>query len=345
MIGEMRRLLVTRHGRPEDMVVADAPSPIPAAGQVAIGVHAAGVNFPDLLTIAGTYQNLPPLPFSPGKEVAGEILAVGAGVEGLSVGDRVMVQLENGGFAEEVVADARVCWRIPPDLTMVKAAALGLAYVTAWFGLVDRGALRPGDTVLVTGASGGCGTAALQITRALGGRAIGFVGSEAKADFVRSLGFSDVIVGEGDDLRDRLRAEVHALTDGRGVDIVFDPVGGGVLDAALRALAWAGRAVICGFAGGGPTTIRSNYLLIKHISVHGLHVSDYRDFQPERFADAIRRILDLTRDGRLDPPVSAIHDFDDHAAALAHLSERRALGKVVLVTDRGRATQGAAVRR
>lgn len=332
----MRRLLVTRHGRPEDMILAEAASPVAGPGEVTVGVHAAGVNFPDLLTIAGTYQNLPPLPFSPGKEVAGEILAVGDGVSGLAVGDRVMVQLENGGYAEEVAVDARCCWRIPPDLPMVKAAALGLAHVTAWFGLVDRAAFRPGDTVLVTGASGGCGTAALQIARALGGRPIALVGSPEKADFLRSLGFAEVIVGDGGDLRDRLRVEVAALTDGRGVDIVFDPVGGEVLDAALRALAWSGRAVICGFAGGGPTAIRSNYLLIKHISVHGLHASDYRDFQPERFADAIRRIVALARDGRLDPVVSAVHRFDDHVAALARLAERRALGKVVLVTDRGR---------
>jgi len=335
----MRRLLVTRHGSPQDMVLAEAPSPEPGAGEVVVGVHAAGVNFPDLLTVAGTYQNLPPLPFSPGKEVAGEILALGPGVEGFAIGDRVIAQLENGGYAEEVAVEAQRCWPLPAGIAMTEAAGLGLTYVTAWFGIVDRGGFRPGDVVLVSGAAGGCGTAALQITEALGGHAIGLVGSPEKADFLRSLGVRDVIVGDGPDLRDRLKKEVSAMTGGHGADIVFDPVGGDVLDAGLRALAWAGRAVVVGFAGGGPTLIRSNYLLIKHISVHGLHVSDYRDFQPAVFADAVRRILDLAGRGRLRPPIHAVHDLGDPGPALAHLSERRALGKVVLITERGRRAQ------
>jgi NADPH2:quinone reductase len=332
----MRSIVVTEHGAPDVLRIADGPSLHPSLGEVRVGVHAAGVNFPDLLQISGKYQTIPPLPFSPGKEVAGEVLSIGAGVTRVKPGDRVMVQLEYGGYGEEVVARQENCFVMPPGLSMVKAAAMGIVYITAWFGIVDRGQFRFGETVLVTGAAGGCGTAAIQIVRALGGRAIGVVSVHEKADFVQAQGADGVIVIDGRDMKDALRDEVHILNSGRGVDIVFDPVGGDILDAALRSLAWSGRAIICGFAGGRPNLIRSNYLLIKHISVAGLHASDYRDFHPHVLDDAIQRMFTLVSMGRIDPPVSRVFAFDEFAAALDEIASRRALGKIVLVTERGR---------
>jgi NADPH2:quinone reductase len=331
----MRRIIVTEHGVPEAMSIADGPPLRPNLGEVRVGVHAAGVNFPDLLQISGKYQTIPPLPFSPGKEVAGEVLSIGAGVTRVKLGDRVMVQIEHGGYGEEVVARQENCFVMPHGLSMVKAAAMGIVYITAWFGIVDRGQFRVGETVLITGAAGGCGTAAIQIVRALGGRAIGVVSTPEKAEFVRAQGADGVIVIDGRDMRDALRDEVRALNGGRGADIVFDPVGGDILDAALRSLAWSGRAIICGFAGGRPNLIRSNYLLIKHISVSGLHASDYRDFHPHVLDDAMQRMFTLVCMGRIDPPVSRIFALEEFASALDEIASRRALGKVVLVTERG----------
>lgn len=338
----MRSIVVSKHSVPEDMAITDGPSLRPRLGEVRVGVHAIGLNFPDLLVISGKYQILPPLPFSPGKEVAGEVLSVGDGVTRVKPGDRVMVQIEHGGYAEEVVARQENCFVMPPGLTMVKAAAMGIAYITAWFGIVDRGQFRFGETVLVTGAAGGCGIAAIQIVKALGGRAIGVVSTHEKANFVRGQGADGVIVIEGRDMEDALRDEVYALNNGRGTDIVFDPVGGDIFDAALRSLAWAGRAIICGFAGGRPNLIRSNYLLIKHISVSGFHASDYRDFHPEILNDAMERMFTLVSMNRLDPPISGTYAFEDYVPALQEISARRVRGKVVLVTDLGKATgQGA----
>jgi len=338
----MKRILVTRHGGPEDMAIVDGPSPQPGPGEVLVGVHAIGLNFPDLLVISGKYQTIPPFPYAPGKEVAGSVLAVGAGVSRFRPGDRVMVQLENGGYAEEVVAPEAHCFLMPPGLSMVKAAAMGIIYITSWFGVVVRGQLQPGETVLVTGAAGGCGIAAIQIAKALGGKAIGVVSTHDKADFVMAEGADGVIVTGERAMKDALRDELFAINNGYGADIVFDPVGGDLFDAALRCLAWCGRAVICGFAGGTPNLIRSNYLLIKQIAVLGLHASDYRDFRPDILAEAMRRMFTLVELGRLDPPVSGIYAFEDYVAALDEIAGRRVKGKVVLVTDRGRAESGHA---
>lgn len=334
----MRSIVVTRHGAPEDMAIADGVPLQPGVGEVRVAVHAIGLNFPDLLVISGKYQIIPPLPFSPGKEVAGEVLSVGAGVTRVKPGDRVMVQIEYGGYAEEVVARQENCFVMPPGLSMRKAAAMGIVYITAWFGTVDRGRFQAGETVLVTGAGGGCGIAAIQIVKALGGRAIGVVSTQEKADFVLGQGADGVIVTGSRDMKDALRDEVYGLNNGRGADIVFDPVGGDIFDAALRALAWSGRAIICGFAGGRPNMIRSNYLLIKHISVSGLHASDYRDFHPEVLNDAVERMFTLVEMGRLDPPISGAYAFEDYVLALKEISARRVHGKVVLVTNQGKDT-------
>ncbi|HMO45938.1 MAG TPA: NADPH:quinone oxidoreductase family protein [Rubrivivax sp.] len=340
----MKAVVVEAFGPPQAAQVRDWPLPAPGAGEVLIEVHAIGVNFPDLLTVAGKYQNLPGVPFVPGKEAAGVVLEVGAGVRRLRVGERVMAQRENGAFAEQIAVREEHCFPMPDALPMLKAAALGLTYQTAWFGLFDRGALQPGETVLVTGASGGVGAAAVQLAKAAGCRVLAGVSSPDKAEFVRGLG-ADGVVRTGDaDLRDSVRRQVHDQNYGQGADLVIESVGGPVFDACLRALAWSGRLVVVGFAGGDVPSLKANYLLIKHISVCGLHWSDYRDAFPERMRDAQARIFGFWREGRLDPPVTAVLPLEHASRALETIAARRALGKLVLETACGRAARGGAPR-
>lgn len=333
----MKAIVVDAYGPPASARLREWPMPTPGDGEVLLEVHAMGVNFPDLLTVAGKYQNLPGLPFVPGKEAAGTIAAVGPGVRASRVGDRVMAQLENGAFAESIVVRAEHCFPIPDGLPMTKAAALGLTYQTAWFGLFDRGSLRPGETVLVTGASGGVGSAAVQLAKAAGCRVLGAVSNDEKADFVRRLGVDGIVDTRSGNLRDTIRAQVYEQNHGRGADVVIESVGGEVFDGCLRALAWAGRLVVVGFAGGEIPSVRANYLLIKHITVAGLHASDYRDRFPERMRDAQESIFRFWRDGRLDPPVTGVFALEDAARALETIANRNAQGKLVLETVRGAA--------
>lgn len=333
----MKAVVVEQFGPPQGLVVKDWPSPKPAAGEVLVDAHAFGLNFPDVLVAAGKYQTLPALPFVPGKELAGVVTALGQGVTSLAVGDRVMCQVENGAFAETVAVNAVHCFKIPRDLPMTKAAALGLTYQTAWFGLLDRGRMQPGETVLVTGAGGGVGAAAIQIAKARGAKVLAGIGSMDKADFVKSIGADAVIDMSGKDIRDGVRKQVHAATDGRGADVVIENVGGGVFEAALRALAWAGRLVVVGFAGGDIPSVKANYLLVKHITVTGLHWSDYRDRTPKLMQSAQAELFSLVERGIVDPPVCAVLPMEKIADAMQLIIDRKAQGKVVLTTDRGQA--------
>lgn len=333
----MKAIVVEKFGPPADLVHRDWPEPQAGPGEMLVDVHAVGLNFPDVLVAAGTYQILPPLPFVPGKELAGIVAAVGPGVTGFAPGDRIMAQCENGAFAERVAVPATRCFAVPEGLSLMKAAAMGLTYQTSWFGLFERGLLKAGETVLVTGAGGGIGVATMQIARAAGCRVLAGIGSPDKHDFVLEQGADAVIDMSGGDLKERVRAQVHAATGGRGADVVIENVGGEVFEACLRALAWSGRLVVVGFTGGSAGQVRANYLLIKHITVSGLHWSDYlarcpdkvRAVQAQLFADAVA--------GRLDPPVCAVLPLAEMAAAMDLIVSRRARGKVVLLTVRGHA--------
>ena len=335
----MKALVVDSFGPPDMAQMRDWPAPTPGAGEVRVEVHAMGINFPDLLTVAGRYQNQPQPPFVPGKEAAGCVVEIGAGVRHLAVGDRVMLQLECGAFAEEVVVVEEHCFRIPDSLPMVKAAAMGLTYQTAWFGLFDRASLQPGETVFVTGAAGGVGVAAVQLAKAAGCRVLAGVSSREKADFVLGIGADAVVRTDGADLKDGVRQQVHEQNHGRGADVIIETVGGELFEACLRALAWSGRLVVVGFAGGTIPSVKANYVLIKHICVTGLHWSDYLYHYPERVRDAQARIFGFWREGRLDPPVSEIFPLARAAQALHAMAARRALGKLVLETDRGHAAR------
>jgi NADPH2:quinone reductase len=333
----MKAVVVERFGAPSELAFKEWHRPAVKAGEVLVEVHAAGLNFPDVLVAAGKYQTLPPLPFVPGKELAGVVTAVGDGVANFKRGDRVLCQCENGAFAELVAVRQEDCCLLPDDLPMVKAAAMGLTYQTAWFGLMERAHLKPGETVLVTGAGGGVGTAAMQIAKAQGCRVLAGLGSMEKRDFVLGLGADAVIDMSGGDLHESVRRQVHDATGGHGADVVIENVGGAVFGACLRALAWAGRLVVVGFTSGEIPSVKANYLLIKHITVAGLHWSDYREKMPDAMREAQEELFRLASLGKIDPPISAAMPIEKVAAGMECILQRKVRGKVVLVTERGRA--------
>mgnify|MGYP003632250895 CR=1 FL=1 len=328
----MKAVLVRQFGPIEDARIEELPSLTPGDGQVVVDLHAAEVNFPDILVMEGSYQIKPPLPFSPGKAGAGIISKVGTGVTKLSVGDKVAVQVEYGAYAQQICTSADNCFKMPAIMPFDVAAALSLVYQTAHFALVERANIQPGDRVLVLGASGGVGSAAVQLAKALGaGTVIGGVKGGRNAELARSAGCDETIDLEMDNLRDGLRDAVKLATDGYGVDIVIDPVGGAVTEAALRAMAWRGRLVVIGFAAGSIPTIKANYLLLKNIAVTGLQWSDYRERDPDWIERVQMEIFDLWSMGQLVPQIADNLPLANFAKALERLKNGSAHGKIILV--------------
>jgi len=326
----MRAVVMRAFGPCETAEVVELPDPEPGPGEIVVGMRAAGVNYPDLLVVEGRYQHKPPLPFTPGKELAGEVLAIGWEVTNFVAGDRVMVQVEYGAFAERVTAREAQCLEIPDEMPFDDAASMGLVYQTAWFALRERARFQSGDTVLVNGATGGVGLATIQLVKALGGTAVAGVTTPSKADAAVEAGADHVIDLAVPDLRDGLRAQVHAVTGGKGVDICIDMLGGDPFDAAMRALAWCGRMVVVGFAAGRIPEIKANYLLVKNIEVSGLQWSDYRDRTPRRMAEAQSEIFRLYLEGRLKPAIMARLPLERAGEALAMIRDRKVTGKIVL---------------
>ena len=329
----MKAVICRAFGPPETLALEDWPEPVPEPGEIAIAVRAAGVNFADLLVVSGGYQRLPALPFIPGKEVAGIVTAVGPGVTAVAPGDRVLAEIENGAFAELAVAKAAHCHKLPHAVPFVTAAAMGIVYQTAHFALVERGQYRAGETVLVTGAGGGVGMACMQLAKAMGARVIACVSRPERAALARESGADHVIALDRPDLRDALRDEVRKATDGHMADVVLDPAGGDVFDAAIRALAWCGRLVVIGFAAGRIPSVKANYLLVKNIAVLGLQWSDYRDRMPERVSEVQAALFDLYAAGRLKPHVMATMPMARFRAALSAVAQGTILGKIVLTLE------------
>jgi NADPH2:quinone reductase len=327
----MRAVLVERHGSPDDCVVADVPTPEPKAGQILIETKACGVNYPDLLVVTGRYQNLPPPPFTPGKELAGAVAKLGPGVAKFREGDRVMAQIEHGAWAEAVVSPAATAFKIPDEMDFSTAAVMGLAYQTAHFALVERGQFRAGESVLVLGASGGVGRAAVELVKALGGRALAGIADMAKAEQMREAGADVVVDLSAPDLRNSLRDQVFPETDGRGADIVIDALGGTAFEGAIRGLAWRGRIVVVGFAAGEIPTIKANYLLLKNIAASGLQWSDYRDREPQWVARVQDELFQLWRQGKIRPKAAAELPLERFSEALDMIRRRSAPGRLALV--------------
>ncbi|MFL5266380.1 MAG: NADPH:quinone oxidoreductase family protein [Stellaceae bacterium] len=330
----MRAIIVDKFGAPERLRVRDVAEPVPRADEVLVTVHAAPVNYVDLLVIGGTYQFLPPLPFTPGKGPAGVVAALGRNVTSLQVGDRVLAMAEQGGYAEAVTVVANQCYRLPPSMSFTEAASLSLVYDTAWFALRERARLESGETVLVLGASGGVGQAAIQLAYEMGARVLAGILRPERAAAVRAAGADAVIDLSAAHLRDSLRTQVFAVTDGRGADIILDPLGGTIFEAAVRALAWRGRLVVIGFAAGTIPTIRTNYLLLKNIEISGLQISDYRKRRPAQVAACFAEIFSLYEQGKVKPATATAFPLVRAGEALAALRDRRIAGRAVLTPAR-----------
>jgi NADPH2:quinone reductase len=326
----MRAIVVGEFGEPEQLRVAEVVTPLPSAGEVLIEIHAAPVNYVDLLVVGGTYQFLPVRPFVPGKGPAGVVRACGPGVSIPKVGDRVLAMAEQGGYAEAVTVPADRCYRLPAGMSFSAAASLSLVYDTAWFALRERGRLQPGETVLVLGASGGVGQAAVQLARAMGARILAAIARPERATTVRAAGADAVIDLSRANLQDALREQVYAATDGRGADIILDPLGGEIFGAALRTLAWHGRLVVIGFAAGPIPSLRTNYLLLKNIEISGLQISDYRKRRPAQVAAAFDEIFALFEQGKIRPAAATEFPLERAGEALAALRKRQINGRAVL---------------
>ncbi|UIF90038.1 NADPH:quinone oxidoreductase family protein [Cupriavidus sp. UYPR2.512] len=329
----MKAIVIQEFNEPEHLSIGELPDPVPPADGVLIEVRAAAVNYPDLLVVRGKYQVLPDRPFAPGKDAAGVVRAVGSNVKAFRPGDRVVAQLEYGAFAELVSANADSCFRIPDAMSFEDAAAMGLVYQTAYFALVERGGYKEGETVLVTGAAGGVGSAALQIVKGLGGTALAGVSGAAHAKIAKDMGADAVIDLAAPNLRDALRDQVRAATVNHGADVLLETLGGDVFDAALRAMAWCGRAVVIGFAAGRIPEIKANYLLVKNISVGGLQWSDYRERQPAKVHAVQEKLFKLYEQGALKPPIAAVLPLARAGEALAKLASGQAAGKYVLTLN------------
>src|SRR5438552_5443056 len=276
----MRAIVVDQFGPPEALQAREAATPSPGPGEVLLETHAAPVNYVDMLVVGGTYQFLPQRPFIPGKGPAGIVAALGPGVTNLRAGDRVLAMAETGGYAEAVAVAADQCHLLPSHMSFAEAASAAVVYDTSWVALRTRARLTAGETVLVLGASGGVGHASVQLAKAMGARVLAGVSRPERATLALAAGANAVIDLSRDDLRNSLRDQVYAETEGRGADIIIDPLGGEVFVAAIRALAWCGRLVVIGFAAGAIPTLKTNYLLLKNIEVSGLQITDYRYRRP-----------------------------------------------------------------
>jgi NADPH2:quinone reductase len=326
----MKAVLCKAYGPPESLVVEDMPTPTPGKGQVRVGVHACGVNFPDTLIIQGSYQFKPPLPFSPGGEVAGVVQALGDGVTGFKVGDRVIAATTWGGYAEEVLAEAGRLIPMPDAMGFETAAAFTLTYGTSHHALKDRAQLQPGETLLVLGAAGGVGLAAVELGKAMGARVIAAASSEEKLALCTAHGADATINYQTEDLR----ARIKALTDGRGIDVVYDPVGGDLSEPALRSMAWNGRFLVVGFAAGRIPSLPLNLPLLKGCAIVGVFWGAFTRNEPARNAANLQELLQWWQQGRLKPHVSAVYPLARAVDALNDLVQRRVQGKAVLVTGR-----------
>jgi len=326
----MQAIILHEHGPLENLSRGEFPEPTPGTGEVLVDVHAASVNFPDLLVIGGTYQNLPPRPFVPGKDLSGVVAAVGEGVTRVKPVERVIAQVEHGAFAERCVVRERLCFVMPAQMSYAEGAAMGLVYLTAHYALLERAQFRAGETVLVTGASGGVGLACVQLATALGATVIAAVSTTEKAQVALANGADHVVMTNAPDLRVSIRKQVLDAIGKRGVDIVLDSVGGDVFDASLRVLAWCGRLVIIGFAAGRIPEVKAGYLLVKNISLIGLQSSDYRERTPEKVREAQAHLFALYREGKIKPQVMAAYPLKDYLAALHTVKDRKVLGKVVI---------------
>jgi len=325
----MKAVLCKQFGPPESLVVEEVAEPVAGKGQVVVAVKAASVNFPDVLIIQNKYQVKPPLPFSPGSEMAGVVKSLGEGVTGVKLGDRVIAFSAYGAFAEQAAVEAARLIPIPEGMDFVTAASFLLTYGTSHHALCNRADPKPGETLLVLGAAGGVGIAAIEIGKILGLRVIVCASSDDKLAVCREHGADESINYATEDLRERIKA----LTAGKGVDIIYDPVGGAYAEAALRSSNWRARFLVIGFAGGDIPKIPLNLPLLMERSIVGVYWGEWSRRTPQEFAAAVRELSGWFREGRLKPHVTATYPLEKAADAIRLLAERQVKGKVVVTMD------------
>ena len=314
---------------PDSLRLDDVAEPRPGPGQVRIRVRACGVNFADSLITRGQYQKQPQPPFSPGFEVAGEVLELGAGAQGLAVGDRVIALTPHGGYAEQLVADVNRCVAMPAAMSWEDGAAFPVVFGTSHVALWHRARLRAGETLVVHGAAGGVGLTAVAIGKLLQARVIATANGQAKLQVARENGADHLIDTSVDDVRLRIKE----LTGGHGADVVYDPVGGDLFTASLRSMAFEGRILVIGFAGGGIPQIPANHLLVKNVDVIGVNWPAYAEMRPQVTSESFRRLMQWAVDGAIKPHVSATYPLARAVEALNQVLSRKSTGKVVIVMN------------
>ena len=322
----MKALVCHSYGPPENLVLEELPDLAPDAGQVVVEVYAASLNFPDTLQIQGKYQFQPPMPFTPGSEVGGIIRAIGNGIKGFQVGDRVMATPSIGGMAEQVAVTPAGLRRIPENMDFKTAAGFAMVYTTSYHALKQRAQLKPGETLLVLGASGGVGMAAVELGKLMGARVIAAASSDEKLEFVSQADPDELLnYGDGD-----LKEQVKALTDDKGADVIYDPVGGNLFDQATRCINWNGRILVVGFASGRIPEYKANLALLKGASMVGVFVGRFRKEEPQAYEENFVELLEMFRAGKLKPIISQTFTLEDYVSAFSVFTERRAMGKVIL---------------
>lgn len=322
----MKAVVCKSFGPPENLSLEEIDAPHPTAGQVLIDVHSASLNFPDVLQIAGKYQFQPPFPFIPGSEVAGIVVEVGSNVSNFRPGQRVMALTGNGAMAERVAVDAAAVEPVPDTVDFDTAAGLTLAYGTSYHALKQRASLQPGENLLVLGAAGGVGLAAVEIGKAFGARVIAAASTDDKLEIARRHG-ADELLNYGDGL---LKDKVRDLTGGKGADVIFDPVGGDLFDQSTRCVNWNGRILVVGFASGIIPKFPTNLALLKGCQIVGVFWGAFRQHEPKAFRGNCNALFDLLAQGKIKPLVSLTFPLDKYADALNAFIKRHAVGKVVL---------------
>lgn len=333
----MKALLSIEPGPPASLELKEIPSPAPGAGELRVRVEACSINYPDTLTIVDQYQIRPPRPFSPGSEYCGTVDAVGEGVEGWSVGDRLIGLYHSGGLAEQAIVPAMNAIPLPEDKDALEAASLIMTYGTTIHALVDRGELKSGETLLVLGAAGGVGLAAVQIGKALGARVVAAVSSEEKATAAREAGADEVVIyAHGPFDKDQSKALANSFKEAvgpKGADVIYDPVGGDYAEPALRSIAWMGRYLVIGFPSGIPR-MPLNLLLLKSSDVRGVFWGAFMQRDPKRNAAHVQQLFRWWSEGKIKPKIDKVYSLDDGAAAIERLTSRSAIGKVVVVPSK-----------
>ena len=322
----MKALMCREFGDLSVLKIEDIPSPDPGPGQVKIAMRACGVNFADSLVTAGKYQAQPTLPFTPGFEVAGDVIALGDGVTDFAIGDRVMGMIGQGGYAEDVVADIGRLSPLPDGMDYVAAASFAVTYGTSYLAIAHRARLQAGEVLLVHGAAGGVGLTAVEIGKQLGATIIATAGGPEKLKIAQAAGADHLIDYRTEDIREK----VKGFTDGRGADVVYDPIGGDVFDASLRCVSFEGRILVIGFAGGRIQQIPSNHVMVKNVDIIGVNRGPYEEMRPDVTRKAYATLMQWLAEGRIQPFVSKTYALDDAVAAIESVTNRSSTGKLVV---------------